>query len=437
MRLARLFGRVRADGRDAADDFWYGPVSQPVAAGVSVSVERALTLPVVYDCLQVLSQTIGGLPKGIFEYGPDRSKDKRDDHPLMKVFRDPNPETTSIEFFGQMIFDLASEGDFFAEIRGGRLGPITELWRHEPRRVHVERLSDGSRRYRVLLDDGSTRYFGEAEIWHVKVLPHRENGLRGSSRIHSGRETIGAAIAVQEYSARFFANDCTPPFVMEHPTSFKDDTSRGNFLDAIKRWWGGRRRHSPGLLEHGIKLNRVGVNNEEAQFNDTKVALDHSLARLWRMPPHKVGLLDKATFSNIEQQALEFVIDTLLPWLRLVEESVRQNLIVQPDRFFFEFNVAGLLRGDIKARYEAYAQGRQWGWLSVNEIRRLENMNPVTGGDTRLQPLNMVPIGTGGGSAGRADLAAPDHEIVDHTGRAVSRIYGGNVVRLEDHRNVA
>lgn len=436
MHLMRLFNRPAAS-RDAGDDFWYGPVSKPVAAGVSVTVQKALTLPVVYDCLQVLSQTIGALPYAIFERGSGGAKEKQDRHPLMAVFQDPNPETTDVEFFGQLVFDLASEGNAFIEIRSGQLGPISELWRHEPGKVTPERAADGGKRFRCTMDDGSTAIFTEDEMWHIKVFPHTDGGLRGLSPIHAGRETIGAALAVQDYSARFFANDCTPPFVLEHPANFKDGESRTNFLQAIKRWWGGQRRHSPGLLEYGIKLAKVGVNNDEAQFIDTKAALDSSIARIWHMPPHKVGILDRATFSNIEQQSLEFVTDTLLPWLRLIEKSIRKHLILRSDRFFFEFNVAGLLRGDIVARYGAYAQGRQWGWLSVNEIRKLENMNPVAGGDTRLQPLNMVPIGTAGSGSGQAAAPRPDHEIYDHGGRVVSRIYNGNVIRLEDHRNAA
>lgn len=436
MQMSRLFPRAAASGRDAGDDFWYGPVSKPVAAGVSVTVEKALTLPVVYDCLLTLSQTIGALPYAMFQRAADGSKDRFDRHPLMAVFAEPNPETDDVEFFSQAVFDLASEGNFFAEIREGQFGPISELWRLEPSRTTPERLSDGSRRYRVIGDDGKTRILDEADVWHIKVTPHIDGGLRGMSPIYAGRETIGAAIAVQEYAARFFENDCTPPFVIEHPKNFKNDEDRNTFLAALKRWWGGQRRHSPGVLEYGATLKRVGVDNDEAQFNATKAALDNSIARLWRMPPHKVGILDRATFSNIEQQSLEFVIDTLLPWLRLIEKSIRKNLIIATDKFFFEFNVAGLLRGDIAARYAAYAQGRQWGWLSVNEIRKLENMNPVAGGDTRLQPLNMVPIGSAPGEQQPAAMK-PDHEILDHRGRAVSRVYGGNVVRMEDFRDVA
>lgn len=436
----RLFnGRPQADlpnvPRDPTDDFWYGPGGRHItAAGVPVTFSEALTVPVVHDCLQVLSQTTGGLPWGMFQREADGSKAARDQHPLSLVLADPNPETTTSEFFAQMVFDLASAGDAFHEIRAGRLGPISELRRLDPERVIVERLVDGSRRWIFSEESGRTRVFVEGEIWHTRATPLRTDGLRGTSRIEIGREQISAAIALRRYAHRFFQNDCTPPFVLKHKKHFADDESRENFLSAIKRWWGGKRRHGPGLLEFGIELERVGVNNEEAQFLETQKELNYGLAQLWRMPPHKVGLLERATNNNIEHQSLEFVMDTLLPWLDLIEESVRKFLILNQQRFFFEFNVAGLLRGDMKARYEAYAQGRLGGWLSVNDIRKLENMNPVAGGDVYLTPLNMTPIG---GTPAQSSSQRPDAEILGPSGRPISRIFNGNIVRLEDFRNVA
>jgi HK97 family phage portal protein len=433
--IDRLFGRRRqaSDGlqRDASDDRWFNPIARASAAGVPVTVERALTLPVVYDCCQVLSQTIGALPWAIYERDADGSKRRRDQHPLSAVLADPNPETTAQELFGQMVFDLASDGNAFLEIEGGERGPISRLWRLDPASVTVERLTDRSRRYRVREASGTERTVLEDDMWHLRSLPLDRDGLRGTSRIHTGREEIGAALALRDYANRFFANDATPPFVLHHPSSFKDDTSRQNYLAAIKRWWTGARRHSPGVLEYGIKIEKVGVNNEEAQFLETRKELNYSIAQLWRMPPHKVGMLERATNNNIEHQGLEFVTDTLLPWLELIEQSIGKNLILNGQRFFFEFNVAGLLRGDLASRYTAYAQGRQWGWLSVNDIRRLENMNPVPGGDVYLQPLNMMPAGS------PPPEAKPSAEILGPDGRAVSRIYGGNVVRLAEHRRQA
>ncbi len=437
--LTWMFGTPAAStggsaNRNPADDFWYQPIGAPSAAGVPVTFERALTAPVVFDCISVLANTIGALPWGIYERQPDGSRRRSTDHPLNAVLNRPNPETTDVEFFTQLVWDIAPCGNFFAEVVLGANGQVAEIRRQDPQTVTVERLADRSRVYEFASDNGTRRRLGEDAVWHIRDFPHLQNGLIGSSRIVTGREAIGAALAVQDYAARFFRNDATPPFVLSHPNQFKDDVSRTNFRTAIKRWWGGVNRHSPGILEWGIKLERVGINNDEAQFLETKKEAAVECARLWRIPPHKVGILDKATFSNIEQQALEFVTDTLLPWLRLIEKSIARELILDDDRFFFEFNVAGLLRGDLKARYEAYAAGRQWGWLSVNDIRKLENMNPIAGGDRYLQPLNMVPAG---GGSPRPRESEDERRVYGPDGRVVSKVTGGNVIRMEDYLNAA
>lgn len=394
MRISDLFrGTPRASSRDASDDYWYRPLSRPVAAGVSVTVESALTLPVVYGCHQVLSQSIAALPYAVFErIGNEGERTRRDEHPAARLLVDPNPETTSFEFFGQLVWDIASYNEAMFEMVAGPGAVPSELWRIDPATVTVERLDDrGGRRYRIQEQGRPERILLDDDVWHLRALPLTSDGLRSVSPIHLGREAIGAALALQDYAARFFNNDATPPFVIKHPGNFKDDASRDNFLGAVRRWWGGTRRHSPGVLEHGMDIAKVGTSNEEAQFLETRNAHDVALTRLWRMPPHKVGIMDRATFTNIEHQGLEFVTDTLLPILRLIERSVAKSLLLDPRRFLFEFNVAGLLRGDVRARYMAYAAGRQWGWLSVNEIRRLENMNPIDEGNVYLQPSNMQP----------------------------------------------
>lgn len=360
-------------------------------AGERVTLERALSVPVVYNCLTAISESAGGLPFGIFRVGENERK-PMDRHPLMEVFRAPNDEMTSFELFTQLFWDLAGSGNSFWRVFAGRLGPVSRLERLDPAYMTVERLPDGGRRYRYQEPGKPVIVLLEDEVWHIRDMP-LVDGLVGMSRIDVGREAIGAAIGAQRYSAQFFRNDATPPFAIMMKEPFADASSRRNFLNAISTWWGGSNRHKPGVLENAENIVKMGHTNEESQLLETRKEQAYDIARIWRMPPHKVGLMDKATFSNIEQQSLEFVIDTLRPWLELVERSVQRFLITNPDRFAFEFNVSGLLRGDIKARYEAYAVGRNWGWLSVNEIRKLENMNPIAEGNVHLQPLNMQPAG--------------------------------------------
>lgn len=410
---------IQAQDRSPVDDFWYQQIVAPVAAGVAVDPDSALAQPVVYACHRVLSDTIAGLPFGMFERGENGDRRKMDNHPVSRLLNEPNDDMTSFEFFAQMIWDLAGRGNSYWEAVPSEFGTPAKLLHLNARYVTVERVSDGSIRYRYSEPGRPERYLSSDIVWHLK-MPPLVDAMVGQSPVYAGRETIGAALALQDYAARFFSNNATPPFVIKHPSNFKDADSKRNFLNAIKRWWGGSNRHSPAVLEFGMDVAKLGVNNEEAQFLETRQELDKTIARIWRMPPHKVGIMADATFSNIEQQALEFVTDTLLPWLRLVERSIAKNLIINPQRYFFEFNVAGLLRGDLKSRYEAYAIARNWGWLSVNEIRRRENENPIGAeGDIYLQPLNMQEAGAPDRTAPTSPAQPPrrangaDHPLVN------------------------
>lgn len=406
--LSRLFA---SDGggssaRDPSDDFWFTQVGNQTIAGEQVTLSRALGLPIVYDCLAVLSETIGTLPFAVFERRGD-ARAKSGNHPLMEVFRRPNQEMTTVEFITQMAFDLASSGNFFALVEPSEIGPIGMFWRLDPAHVMVERLTDGSRRYTYSEPGRQRKVYLEDRIWHIRDLPLRDN-LVGSSRIECGREAIGAALAAQRYASDFFRNDQTPPFLIMMPSRFGDDESRKNYVRAIQVWWSGKNRHKPGVLDGAEKITTVGSTNRDSQMVESRREMAYEITRLWRIPPHKVGLMDRSTNNNIEHQALEFVIDTLRPWLELIESSVNHFLITSRSKYFFEFNVAGLLRGDLQTRYEAYAKARQWGWISVNEIRALENMNPIANGDVHLQPMNMEPAG----QPAQASLFGPKGELV-------------------------
>lgn len=381
--------------RDPVDDFWYGGAGRRTASGEHVTVSRARKVPVVSDCLAILSNSIAGLSFGIFERGADGSRTQRTDNRIAQLLADPNPRETSFTFFVNMIDDLASEGRFLAERVMTPQGE--QLWRIEPTDFLPELLPDRTLRFRVTEPGREQRVLLDDEVWYIPLPPLKSHIHGRSPILHDGAETIGAALALLNYANSFFANDATPPFIFKHKGNFADSESKKNFLSAWARHFGGRNRHKPAVLEYGMDLQQMAHTNEQAQFLETRKEIWLDLTRLWRIPPHKVGIMDKATFSNIEHQSLEFVVDTLGPWLELVERSVHKVLLGADPRFYFEFNVASLLRGDIKARYEAYALARQWGFISVNEIRQRENMNGIgSAGDRYMEPLNMTPVGGGG-----------------------------------------
>lgn len=388
--------------RDASDDRWFG-VSGDVAIGSSAGVmsyELAMQIPTVFACLNVISQSVAALPIAIFRRRDARLKERQDDHPLYATLHTrPNDYQTAFEFRQQMTWDAAFWRNAYAHIGDSERGRATVLTRLEPRRVTPRRVA-GDISYEYRDESGRVETYSADRIMHLRLAPSSYDGARGLSVLETSSETLGQAFAVQRFAGQFFANFTASGERIIPPAGhrFADEESRMNWLRAYSAARSGVNRHKPALLLPDFKVEVDQVNNEQAQFIETRKEVAYDIARLWRMPPHKVGLLDKATFSNIEYQALEFVTDTLMPLLVAWEQCLTRDLIAEEGMFVIEHNVAGLLRGDIQSRYAAYAVGRQWGWMSVNEIRALENQNPVEGGDQYLRPLNM------------ADAAAPMHD---------------------------
>jgi HK97 family phage portal protein len=391
------------DQRDGTDDRYFGGRGARSEIGVTVTIDRARQVPVVRDCLKILSSSVAGLQFGVFKKVDQNKTERADDHPIVKLLQNPNRRQTSFDFIDMIVDDLCTAGDFHAEKIYDDAGNIVELRRMEPEKTLIEEAIDWSKRFQYTDRKGETRVLLEEEVWHIPLPPLVDNMVGTSPILKDGREAIAVAIALQQYSNILFTNDATPPYVWSMPVgqSFKSSDDKKNFLKAIQKWMSGGNRHRPAVTEYGIEPKRMGLTAEEAQFLDTRKELWLDLTRLWRVPPHKVGILDRATFSNIESQSLEFVTDTLRPILEMIERSVNKFLI-DDQNYYFEFNVESLLRGDLKARYEAYAEGRQWGWLSVNDILLMENKNGIgPAGDRYIEPLNMVPVGTGEQQRGR------------------------------------
>lgn len=392
--IKRLFGASEPDvARDVNDDRWFGGAVAPDGQ-IIVNARTVQQIPEVYDCLQVLSQSIAALPLITYRRNTKGGKDRFDAHPVADILHHrPNDLQTAYEFRAQMTWDLALNRNAFAEIKEGRRGPVDQLIRLDPETVWIVKRGKEFV-YEVREEDGTRRRLDREQVFHLRAPPVTRDNILGRSLIEDGAKTFARALALQDYATRFFENDATPGGVIEVPGKFGNVEQAQEFK---KKWQGqftGRNRHKVGVLDSGSKFTKIDVQNDKAQFIETYREVALQILRFWRMPPHKVGILDKATFSNIEQQALEFVTDTLLPWIVAWEQAIRRDLIVRDDVFFAEHNVSGLLRGDIKSRYEAYRVGREWGWLSADEVRSMENMNPIQGGDVYLQPLNMGPAGS-------------------------------------------
>jgi HK97 family phage portal protein len=406
MGLMREFGAgLRAVTSGTAippwDDYWYTRPGWESAAGMNVTPESAMQLAAVFSCVRVVSETLASLPFIIYRRRPDGGKERAVDHPLYRVLHDsPNIWQTSMEFVEMMQGHLELRGNAFAHIVPGPRGAIDQLIPLHPDLVQVYRIPNGRLKYQVRSRfTAEVNWYTQDEIFHLRGLS--SDGLVGLSTIAVQRETIGTGLGMQDYGGRFFANDSKPSFVLEHPGRFKDDAARDKFRDSIQRSQTEGNRHKVLLLESGMKASQLGLTNKDSQFLEASGAKSVEIAGIFRVPPHKIGILDRATHSNIEHQNIEFVIDTMRP--RAVRWERRVNIdLIDPlnealgDDCFGEFLLDGLLRGDLKSRMDSYAVARQWGLINANGVAQLENWEPIAeedGGDDYWRPVNMAVIG--------------------------------------------
>lgn len=363
------------------------------ASGATVNETTALNATTVFSAVDILSRTLASLPLPVYHRLPGGGKERASDHGLYELLHDQaNPLMTSFEFRQALMGHLALRGNAYAEIERDENGQVVALWPLRPEHMAVEG-SIRSPRYIYHLPDGSRAMLSQDRIMHIRGLS--TEGLIGYSPIRMAREAIGLALATQEYGARFFGNGSRPGGVLQHPGKL---TKEG--ADRLRTSWEEMHRglsesHRVAILEEGMAWQQIGIPPEDAQFLETRKFQVAEIARVFHVPPHMLADLDRSTFSNIEHQGIEFVVHTMRPWLVCWEQAIRRDLFAPGERrtYFAEFLVDGLLRGDIQSRYQAYAVGRQNGWLSADDIRDLENMNPLPDGQGKvyLVPLNMVP----------------------------------------------
>lgn len=362
------------------------------STGMRVNADTAMRCAAVLSCVRVLSETIAGLP--FITYKRTAIGRERDQSlPIFQLLAaKPNRYQTAFEFREMLMAHCLLRGNGYAQkVFDGR-GNLAELVPLNPTRVEPRLTPTGEMIYRVKTADYQTIELGPDQIFHLKGLA--TDGITGISPITYARESVGLALATEEYGARLFKNDAKPGGILEHPGKLSDEAHQ-----RLKNSWqsahaGLQNSHKVAILEEGMRWQRIGVSSQDSQFIESRKFQIEEIARIFRVPPHLIGHLDHATFSNIEHQALDFVQHTILPWLRRWEQAIASRLLTDEETrtHYCEFLVDGLLRGDIQSRYSAYAVGRQWGWLSADDVRRLENMEPLPNntGEKYLIPLNML-----------------------------------------------
>lgn len=371
----------------------------PTAAGNTVNERSAMQLTAVYACVRILAEGIAGLPLHLYKCGKNGSREKAVEHPLYFLLHDePNPEMTSLVFRETLMTHLLLYGNCYCQIiRDGR-GQVTALYPLMPNQMSVDRDEKGQLYYTYLRsgDEADTMkkgivYLLPEDVLHIPALGF--DGLVGYSPIAMAKNSIGMGLACEEYGAKFFANGAAPSGVLEHPGTIKDITRLRESWNAI--YGGSKNAGKVAILEEGMHYSPISISPNEAQFLETRKFQVDEIARIFHVPPHMIGDLERSTFSNIEQQSLEFVKYTLNPWVCRWEQALTRSLLSPKEKreYSIKFNVDGLLRGDYQSRMNGYAVGRQNGWMSANDIRKLENLDRISaeqGGDLYLVNGNMI-----------------------------------------------
>ena len=382
-------------------------------AGKPVTERSAMQMTAVYSCVRILSEAVAGLPLHLYRYKEDGGKEKALDHPLYHLLHDePNPEMSSFVFRETLMTHLLLWGNAYAQIIRNGKGEVIALYPLMPDRMTVDRDKNGRLYYKYTKsnDDAPTMENGSvildpSDVLHVPGLGF--DGLVGYSPIAMAKNAIGLAIAAEEYGSKFYANGAAPSGVLEHPGTIKDPA---RVRDSWNSTFGGSSNsHKVAVLEEGMKYTPISISPNEAQFLETRKFQINEIARIFRVPPHMVGDLEKSSFSNIEQQSLEFVKYTLDPWVVRWEQALYRTLLSEEEKktLFFKFNVEGLLRGDYASRMNGYATARQNGWMSANDIRELEDLDRIPaelGGDLYLVNGNMLPLVSAGAAYANNNL---------------------------------
>ena len=378
------FGQARDKPVDKAADAGYSFLFGRTTSGKPVNERTAMQTTAVYACVRILAEAVASLPLHVYEYQDDGGKKLVHDHPLYYLLHDePNPEMTSFVFRETLMSHLLIWGNAYAQIIRDGAGRVLGLYPLLPDKMEVQRDDKGNIYYVYSRNSDENPTFKEygniklkaEDVLHIPGLGF--DGLIGYSPIAKKLAPYSSQASVMPTAFFAIANGANPGGVLEHPGVLKDPSKVRESWNSVYRGVGNA--HKIAVLEEGMKYQQIGIPPEEAQFLETRKFQINEIARLYRIPPHMVGDLDKSSFSNIEQQSLEFVKYTLDPWVIRWEQSLQRSLLLpgEKGKYFIKLNVDGLLRGDYQSRMNGYAVGRQNGWFSANDIREMENMNPI------------------------------------------------------------
>ena len=356
--------------------------------GIAITEDSAMRLSAVFGAVRVISETIASLPWEVKQDAGDSTR-SASAHPINKLIHHPNAMMTDFNFREVCQAHLCLHGNAFIAIRRNEAGQAVKLIPVHPDRVEVKVYKD-EKFYNI---DQGKETFDDTEMIHILGLSF--DGIIGKSVIEAARESIGLGLAADQFGGSFFGNGANVSAVLTHPGKLSDEAYKRLMTSWARRYSGLDNSHKTAILEEGMNLTKVSISPQESQFLETRKFGVEDIARFFRIPLAYLGSLENSsTRANIEEQGIQFQRNTILPWVKRWEAEFNRKLFPGQEDYFIRMNMDGLLRGDISSRYSSYATARQWGWMSVNDIRKYESLDPIDGGDVYLQPLNMIEAGT-------------------------------------------
>lgn len=402
MRLPRWLGGASAEDRYV--DGWLRGLEPALttAAGIRVTPETALTVPGISACVQVLSEDIAKVPL-VLKRRTESGYEPATEHELYDLLKDgPAPWMSPYRWRKAQAHGVLARGNHYSRVWRHPNGAIRRITPIQANGCTVRWADDGEPFFDATFGTGQERGLTWQDIIHIAYRDSDQGasngGIIGMTPIDQNRESVALMIAAEKFAGLFFSNGAQPSLVIEMDKRLPNDDVGKRIREGIERVYGGLdNKWKIAILELGMKAKQISIDPEKSQLVETRKLAAEWAAMLFRMPPHKIGILDKATFSNIEQQSIDYVTGPISALARSIESAITIACLTPPERKLYkvEHNLEGLMRGDVLSRYRAYAIGRQWGWLSVNKVLERENENGIgPEGDEYLVPMNMAPIGT-------------------------------------------
>jgi HK97 family phage portal protein len=386
-RVYDVSPELRFFGSLLDDDYGF---ARGASSGVRITSENALQSTAVLACVRVLAETVASLPLHVYRRLPNGGRERSPGWLDTLLSSAPNAWQTSFEWLETCMIHLGLYGACYSEIVEGAAGVTKELLPLHPSRMKVEKIENGRLRFTYTEPDGGKTVYNQDQIFRVSWMS--SDGVSGSIPVQLGKEAIGLARACELHGARYFGNGARPGVVLETDSSMAVEAA-----ERLRENWerlhrGPDKSSKTAVLTGGLKAHELGTSNTESQFLEARRFQVEEICRLYRCPPHMIQDLSRSTFSNIEQQSIDFVQYSILPWLRRFEKAFTRDLIAQPELYFADFDVSHLMRGDAAARSAYFTAMIDRGIMSINEVRSRENLNPIEGGDSHYFPLNMTTV---------------------------------------------